>query len=361
MRVLITGAFGNVGTSAVSALLAAGDDLVIFEADTPANRRKARRMAREWRDRGREKRARVLFGDVRDRSALGDAVPGCQAVVHLAAVIPPLADKKPDLARSVNIEGTAALIEACRALSGAPPRLVLASSIAIYGDRVSDFWICRDDPLHPSPGDEYGRSKVEAESLVRHSGLPFSVLRLSYVVSRKKLDPDPLLFHMPLATKIEICHTEDVGRAFAAAVREDAALGAIFNIGGGPSCRTTYHDYLDRMFRLFGLGGAAWLPERAFARSGFHCGWYADSDRAEAVLRFQHKGLREYYEEVREEARWIRLGAGLAAPILRAKLLASSPFWGSGPSAPPRRRARLHRRAMQDRDADRTCSLSKSR
>ena len=49
MRVLITGAFGNVGTSAVSALLAAGDDLVIFEADTPANRRKARRMAREWR------------------------------------------------------------------------------------------------------------------------------------------------------------------------------------------------------------------------------------------------------------------------------------------------------------------------
>ncbi len=153
---------------------------------------------------GQEKRVRVLFGDIRDRGALGAAALGCQAVVHLAAIIPPLADKRPDLARSVNIEGTRALLEACGAVPGAPPRFVLASSIAIYGDRVADYWIHSDDPLRPSPGDVYGQSKVEAENLVRRSGLPFSILRLSYVVSRKKLDPDPLLFHMPLATKIEI-------------------------------------------------------------------------------------------------------------------------------------------------------------
>jgi nucleoside-diphosphate-sugar epimerase len=344
MRVFLTGAFGNVGTSAVAAHLTAGDELVLFEADTPRNRRTARRREGEWRALGPGKVERVVFGDIRDRGALVEAMRGTEdmgapagfgAVVHLAAVIPPLADRRPDLARSVNIEGTRALLEACGATcgpahglaSGGPPRFVLASSIAAYGDRLGDYWICSEDPLCPGPEDAYGQSKVEAEALVRRSGLPFSILRLSYVVSRKKLDPDPLLFHMPLATKIEVCHTEDVGRAFAAAAREEAALGATFDIGGGPSCRTTYRDYLDRMFGLFGLGGAAWLPERAFARSGFHCGWYADSDRAQASLRFQRKGLGDYYDEVREEARWIRLGARLAAPILRARLLASSPFF----------------------------------
>jgi len=252
------------------------------------------------------------------------------AVCHLAAIIPPAADLKPELAHAINVGGTQALIEAVRAMASKenrpPARIVYASSIAAYGDRLRTPWIKTSDPLEPSEGDEYGKSKLEAEGFLRASGLPFVVLRLTYIVWRKKLARDPLMFHMPLETGIEICHTEDTGRAFAAAAVLPEALGKTLNIGGGESCRTTYRGYLDRMLRIFGLGGIGFMPEKAFAASGFHCGWYADSDEAEKLLGFRKKGLEDYYAEVVEEARWTRIGASLFRSIARSRLLATSPF-----------------------------------
>ncbi len=81
------------------------------------------------------------------------------------------------------------------------------------------------------------------------------------------------------------------------------------------------------MFGLIGLGGVALFPPAAFASSGFHCGWYADSDEAEMSLRFRKKGLEDYYAEVAEETRLIRPLAAMVAPIVRLRMLASSPFW----------------------------------
>jgi hypothetical protein len=60
--------------------------------------------------------------------------------------------------------------------------------------------------------------------------------------------------------------------------------------------------------------------------SGFHCGWYADSDEAEARLRFRGKGLEDYYSEVAQETRLIRPLAAMVAPLVRLQMLASSPF-----------------------------------
>ena len=326
MRVLVSGAFGNVGRSTLAALADEGAEVRVLEADTRQNRRLAPRLRKELGRRGKPAFSSLVLGDVREAAVAARAVADQDAIIHLAALIPPAADKQPELAHSVNVGGTAALIEAAKASPARHPRFVLASSIAAYGDRLQNFWISATDPLSPSPGDAYGRSKVEAEALVRDSGLPFSILRLTYIVWRKKLARDPLMFHMPLATRIEICHTEDTGRAFAAAALNPAALGRTFDIGGGETCRTSYRDYLDAMFRLFGLGGFGRVPESAFAPSGFHCGWYADSDEAERILGFRRKTLADYYVEVAEEAGWKRIAARLFRPFIRAGIAAKSPF-----------------------------------
>jgi len=318
MRGLLTVAIGNVGRSTLEALHARGDEVAVLEADTETNRRLAPLLARG---------DSLIYGDVRDPGIARKALEGREAVIHLAALIPPGADKAPDLAHSINVGGTANLLEAARRLPS-PPRFVLASSIAAYGDRLQTPWIRTGDALDPNQDDGYGRSKVEAEALVKESGLPWSILRLSYIVWRKKLQRDPLMFHMPPSTKIEVCHTEDTGRAFSSAARESGAEGQTFNIGGGEACRTTFRDYLDRMFALFGLGSSAFLPDGVFAAKGFHCGWYADSDHAEAVLGFRKKTIEDYYREVSEEVRNLRPWTRLAAPLVRRILLASSPFTG---------------------------------
>jgi nucleoside-diphosphate-sugar epimerase len=333
MTVVVTGAFGNVGRSTVKALLEKGDAVYCLELPTKANRRLAEKPERlfsidnrtpgivGWRD-----RLRFFWGDVRNAADIERALPGAQAVIHLAALIPPAADANPGLAYDVNVGGVKALLKAldtARA-QGEEPFLVFASSVAVYGDRVADPNISVGDPLKPSPGDEYASQKVICERLIAASGIPHLTLRLSYIVWRKKLDTHPIMFRMPLDTRIEICHTEDAGLAFANAVRRPDAAGEILNIGGGVACRISYRDYLDRMLSFFGLGGMRRMPESAFSTKGYHCG-FLDTARAEELLGFQRKDLEDYFREVKEEARGLRAWARLfASPIVTALLRGSS-------------------------------------
>ena len=320
-KVLVTGAFGNVGMSTVTSLLDQGFPITILDCPTRANYRAARKLENTIKQKSYSGFT-LLWSDIRDYDAVSRAVSGCTSVIHLAAIIPPLADRFPELAYAVNVDGTRNVIRACEQ---AGITLIYASSIALYGDRLANPSIHVDDPVQPAPGDTYGFQKAEAEYLVRQSSCPWTILRLSYVVSRKKLALDPIMFRMPLTTCIEIVHTEDAGRAFAHAVTAGDSRRRTYNIGGGDRCRTTYRDYLTSMLTLFGLGKKLRLPERAFARQGYHCGWL-DSEQAEQVLHFQKKTLADYYVEVAEEARRASVFAAMVPRIILRMIMSRSPY-----------------------------------
>jgi nucleoside-diphosphate-sugar epimerase len=325
MRVFVTGGFGNVGTSTVRALLSLGHDICIFEHPSARTRRK-RRLHELLRDaRGQLK---VFYGDVTDASALSEAMAcagaeGPDAVIHLAGIIPPLADREPELANHINVEGTRALIEVCR-LSPHTPRLIFASSIALYGDRLANPWISIQDPV--APNDTYSATKNECETLLRGSGLEWVILRLSYVVSSDWLPFSPQLYDVPPATRLEVVHTEDAGRAFAKACDSPQAAGRVFNVGGGPNCRTTYRAYLDRLMRYFGLGSSSFLPDELFARGKFHCGWFTDSNETESILLFRSKTLEDYYSEVSWRIRAVRPLGSIAAWAVKPWIRSLSPY-----------------------------------
>lgn len=324
MNILVTGGFGNVGRSTVNACLAAGHAVAIFESSSALKRAGAslrRLLNTRWAA------CRIIFGDIRSAEDIQKAFAafdtGPDAVIHLAAIIPPASDRDSEKTWAINVGGTSTLVAACQEAMK-KPRIVLASSIAIYGDRLSNFWIKTTDELCPT--DIYSRTKVECESLLRGSGLDFAILRLSYVAWAKWLPFDPLLFSMPPETRLEIIHTEDAGRAFAAAASLPEAKGRTLDIGGGSLCRTSFRAYLDRVFRYFGLGDSTFLPENAFAAANFHCGWYADSDEADSLLKFRRKTLEDYYEEVRWETRFLQPLVFMVGPAAKRWLLRKSPF-----------------------------------
>ena len=72
----------------------------------------------------------AVAGDLAELPAA--AIPPETGVVfHLAAVVSAAAEADYDLGRRVNVHGTEAVIDACRALA-APPRVVFTSSVASY-------------------------------------------------------------------------------------------------------------------------------------------------------------------------------------------------------------------------------------
>jgi nucleoside-diphosphate-sugar epimerase len=120
VRVLLTGAFGNVGTSVLREADGRGHEIVCFDVPTPANRKVAARLG-----------ATACWGDIRNPDDVERALAGCATVIHLAAVIPPGSDRNPALAEAVNVGGTANVIAAARAQGGV--RIVFASSLALFG------------------------------------------------------------------------------------------------------------------------------------------------------------------------------------------------------------------------------------
>lgn len=107
---------------------------------------------------------RCLGGDVADPAQVAAAIPpDTDAVVHLAAVVSAQAEADFDLGLRVNVHGTLAVLQACRALS-APPRVVFASSVASFtGGQETPL----EDDARQLPGNSYGAQKAIGELLLQ--------------------------------------------------------------------------------------------------------------------------------------------------------------------------------------------------
>lgn len=313
-RILLTGASGTVGIETLKHLVEHIDyQITVFDVKT----KKTVKKLAPFRS-----RVEIVYGDISNREEVLKVAQDKDAAIHLAAVIPPLADIDPELAYSVNVKGTENLIYALE--KNSPDcYLIFSSSISVYGDRVKNPQISVTDILQPSPGDEYGETKVLCESLIRQSKLSWSIFRLAAIMGNHKISA--LMFHMPLETPMEICTPEDTGRAFAKAVEHRKKLEKqIFNLGGGEHCVISYQSFLDKMFAEFGLGEAD-FPKKAFAEKNFHCGILKDGNDLENILNFRQQNLNHYFEMVHQKIHPLqKISTFLFRSIIKKCLLSQS-------------------------------------
>jgi D-erythronate 2-dehydrogenase len=178
MRVVITGGCGFLGRRIALRLLERGDleELVLFDNAHPAL------------PLPEDQRLSLITGDIAERDAVRRVIaPGTSSVFHLAAVVSGEAEAAPDLGYRVNLDGTRAVLDACRAL-GTCPRLVFASSLAVYGGQLPEI-VGEDTPLTPQTS--YGTQKAIGELLVndytRKGFVDGRALRLPTVVVRPGL------------------------------------------------------------------------------------------------------------------------------------------------------------------------------
>jgi nucleoside-diphosphate-sugar epimerase len=299
MKVLLTGAMGNVGFSTLRSLLAEGHAVVSFDLET----RRARKLSA-----GFDTRVCFVWGDITDPESVSSALEGVDAVIHLAAIIPPISERVPELARRVNLEATRNLI-AQMERSPTARRLVFASSIGVCGD-VQD----REPPLRSdtpvSPTDAYGRQKVACESAIRESRLRWSILRLAAVspIHLQRQDPS-ILFESSPDARIEFLHPDDAGTAFARAVACEQAIGKTLYVAGGSTCRMSYYDFTNAIMGAIGIGP---IPVDAYLQTKpprFPGDW-VDTEESQRLLGYQKRGLGDQLDDMRADF-------GLLVPLIR--------------------------------------------
>lgn len=286
-KVLLTGASGTIGRELLRRIAGRPDlEVHVFDKQSIDNRLFYRRY---------QKNIHLYYGDLSNESSVNRLPGGFDVVIHLAAILAPKGDHKPTLVHKINITGTKILINHLESTS--PNAFFMYSScISVYGDRLINPMIRINDPVNPSPNDQYAQSKLKAEAIVQASELDWTIFRITAILKRHKLSR--LMFHIPLDTKIETCSPGNAAQAFCNAIDMQHVLcHRLFNVGGGEKCRITYREFLNRVFQMAGLG-MPYFPPRAFATRNYHCGFFEDSDVLDNILHFRSDDLNACMEEI---------------------------------------------------------------
>lgn len=290
-KVLVTGAAGFVGSHLCEALTDRGLDVVGVDAFIPYYPREVKNgnlaslLARP--------RFRFVEADLRTTD-IRPALEGCDTVFHLAAM-PGLMKSWSEfsLYNTCNVDATLKLLEAARDTK--PAQFIHISTSSVYGKEATQG---EDAPLQPfSP---YGISKLAAEHLCRafesNFGLPITILRyfsvygprqrpdMAYNILIKNLltSGSFTMFGDGEQTRSNTYVADCVKATMLAADRREAALGQVFNVGGGEI--VSLNAVIQQLEQLTGRTA---VIERKAPRPGDQKHTAANIDKAKRLLGYQ--------------------------------------------------------------------------
>jgi len=303
MRVLITGASGKLGPRVCRAFLGGGFNVRV--------------LLHRNRVKGLGTKAEIVWGDTTQPGSVRKAMDEVDAVVHLAGVEQPLTEQDPELAGRVNVGGTRTIVDAIKERGEYIP-FVFTSSTAVFGPCPDATECLHPDRNQCNPASVYAETKVQAEELIKESGIDYLILRLT-AIPHTSISLSEVKTHMltiPLKNRLEFCHPDDAASAILNAVKNfDMAKGNTLIIGGGPSQQMLYEDMLRAILGAFGLP----LPPRhKFSVEPFPLNWY-DTSKSQELLNFQRKTLDDYTRD---------LASQFPAPLLALMRYFIGPVFG---------------------------------
>jgi nucleoside-diphosphate-sugar epimerase len=237
MRIVVTGATGNIGTGVGAAL---GADPQV-EAITGLARRTT----------GEPPAKTEYVGADVERDDLVPLLRGADAVVHLAWLFQPT--RRPERTWRSNVLGSLRVFDAVA--EAGVPKLVYSSSVGAYSPREDDEPVTEDWPTHGWPGAAYTREKSYLERYLdayeqRHPELAVVRMRPGFVFQRAAATEQRRLFAGPFipgslvrpglvpivpdirGLRFQVVHTADLADAVRRAVTRP--VRGAFNIATGP-------------------------------------------------------------------------------------------------------------------------------
>lgn len=238
-KILVTGSDGFIGSHLTEELVKEGYEVKAFVYYNSFN-------TWGWLDtlpKSIMEHVEVFTGDIRDPYGVKEAMKGCNAVFHLAALIAiPFSYHSPEAYVDTNIKGTLNVLQAARELD--IERVLITSTSEVYGTAQ----YVPIDEKHPFQGQSpYSATKIGAdriaESFYRSFGLPVTIVRPfnTYGPRQSARAVIPTIITQLLGGKEEIRlgsltptrdfnYVKDTARGFIEIYRSDKTIGEEINI-----------------------------------------------------------------------------------------------------------------------------------
>jgi nucleoside-diphosphate-sugar epimerase len=339
MRIVITGATGNVGTAVLRRLAASGEhELVGLARRVPDGPTVAGERATAWR--------RVDLTDAACERDLVDAFTGADAVVHLAWGFQPSHDI--DYLERLGVGGTRHVVEAVR--RAGVPHLVHMSSMGAYSPRADDEPVDESWPTGGVPTSPYSRHKSAAERILDEveGGTPVIARLRPGIIGQRAAGSALLRYGVPSVVpsralgllpvlpmdrwlRVPVVHADDVADAVARVLEHRS--GGAFNLAASDPLRA--QDIADALgARLVHVPAGMIRPVMSGAwrlhLQQVDAGWLdmafalplLDSGRARRELGWSP--TRTAVETFREVVEGMRTGAAGPTPVLRPRTVSGA-------------------------------------
>ena len=312
MKILLTGSTGNVGGHVLPLLLERGHDVRCLVFDS----KNERKIVQGW-----QRKPEVVWGDIQDERAVESALSGVEAVIHLAAIIPPMTDQNPRLAYGVNVNGTRNLVNAA-GKQVKRVRFIFTSTYDVYGNTQNQT-PPRKVTLPVNPQEEYARHKVEAEKIIQSGSVDWCIFRLASAIPvEMSTKYQSMMFDVPLDDRLEYIHPADAALAICNAVEHAEVWGKVMHLGGGPRCQLRERDIVQGAFKAIGIGA---LPEEYFSTQSYYTDWL-DTEESKRLLNYQRHTFDDHVEGLKKSLGWRIPFIKLFSPLIRYFLVRQSKY-----------------------------------
>lgn len=164
MKILVTGGAGYIGSVLTYKLIEQGNDVTVIDD-----------LSNGFAE-NIHPNAKFVEGSILDKDKLSEALNGVEAVIHLAAKIRvEEGEVKPELYKSVNIDGTLNLLELCN--DKKIKKFLFASTAAVYGD-PEDYPVTENSKV--APVNVYGKTKLEIDQYLTSNATKLGISAISF-------------------------------------------------------------------------------------------------------------------------------------------------------------------------------------
>lgn len=316
MKVLVTGADGFIGSHLTEALVRRGYDVRAFVLYNSFN-------SWGWLDRCAEDvrgKFEVFAGDIRDPHGVREAMRGCDAVLHLAALIAiPYSYHSPDTYVDTNIKGTLNVVQAGR--DQGIGKIVHTSTSEVYG--TARFVPITED--HPLQGQSpYSASKIGADQIALsfHAsfGTPVAVIRpfntfgprqsaravIPTIITQLAAGRRSIKLGAVRPTR-DFTFVTDTVSGFIAGLESDKSIGEVINLGS--NFEISIGDTAAAIAEVMGLTVEIVTDEQRLRpeKSEVERLW-ASNDKAKALLGWEPRlgGREGFMRGMSETVTWFR-------------------------------------------------------
>ncbi len=304
-KVLVTGASGSIGVIVLKYLLSEGKyEITALDLKNKRTQNNLKKY---------KKRINIVYGDINDAVLMEALVKDHDYIIHLAGIMPPLADFNSKSMEIVDYGGTENIIKAINYYNS-NCFLIYASTTNMYDNSLSANV---KEKIKVDDISNYSLNKYNIENLIKKKLKNYCILRIPLVLNN--FSHEPFILNIKKNSIVEVSTNYDVAYAFVKSLDYKNELNKkIFNIGMGDDGRLKYNEILKKILINYGIS-FKYILSRLFLEHNYRSPILTDSDDLENIIHYRTDSLYNYFNRLKRRGNKRKIQKLLAKPLIWLK------------------------------------------